>query len=206
MPKATPRKGKSPKRSVAWGRPASRRDRRWNYAMLGAAILALAYGVYAWQKASVSEDDFLALAERGQDALAEVESFPSKGRDHLSPGQTHRYQSRFPTSGPHAPAPTTPGVYSEPQPPTGLVHALEHGNIVVYYDEPGEDAMKQLEDWAGLYDGQWSGLVVTPSPGLGETVVLTAWTRRLDLDVFDPPAAAAFIDAYRGRGPEHPVR
>ena len=44
------------------------------------------------------------------------------------------------------------------------------------------------------------------TPDGGEAIVLTAWTKRLRLDPFDPAAAAAFIDAYRGRGPEHPVR
>ena|SRR5918996_4475010 len=79
-------------------------------------------------------------------------------------------------------------------------------NIVTYYDKPGAEGMKRLEGWAGLHDGQWSGLVVTPAAGLGEAVVLTAWTKRLELDTFNPAGAAAFIDAYRGRGPEHPVR
>ncbi len=208
MPKARSRRGKtgSPARSVTWGRPASRRDRRWNYAMLGAAVLALGYGAYAWQQAARGEDAFLTLAGQGRSALAQVQSIPSRGRDHLAPGQTHRYPSPFPTTGPHAPAPTLPGVYTRPQPPTGLVHAVEHGNIVIYYDAPGGAAMERLRAWADLYDGQWSGLVVTPSSGLGKAVVLTAWTKRLRLDAFDPAAAAAFIDAYRGRGPEHPVR
>ncbi len=42
--------------------------------------------------------------------------------------------------------------------------------------------------------------------GLGSDLVLTAWTKRLRLASFDAPLAAAFVDAYRGRGPEHPVR
>ncbi len=53
---------------------------------------------------------------------------------------------------------------------------------------------------------RWAGIVVTPKSGLGETVVLTAWTRVLRLKPFEPEAAAAFIDAFRGRGPERPVR
>ena len=35
---------------------------------------------------------------------------------------------------------------------------------------------------------------------------MTAWRKRLRLKTFDASAAAAFIDAYRGRGPENPVR
>jgi hypothetical protein len=49
-------------------------------------------------------------------------------------------------------------------------------------------------------------VIATRSSGLGKAVVLTAWRRILRLDEFDPPAAAAFIDQFRGRGPENPVR
>jgi hypothetical protein len=205
-PRAKRRKGSSHDRSVARGGPAKLRDRRWIYATLAAVVLAIGYGAYAWWNAATTESVFTALAERGQGALQRVESVPSLGGGHLSAGQTYQYQSRFPTSGPHSLTWTRPGVYAAPQHPTQLVHALEHGNIVIYYDAPGDAARRQLEKWAGHYDNQWSGLVVTPNPGLGNAVVLTAWARRLALDAFDPAAAAAFIDAYRGRGPENPVR
>ena len=66
--------------------------------------------------------------------------------------------------------------------------------------------LQTLDAWADVYDGRWDGIVVTPMVGLGQSVVLTAWNRRLDLDRFDPASAAAFIDGYRGRGPENPVR
>ena len=145
------------------------------------------------------------LAAEGRDALNEVRSFPSDGRAHLDPGQTYNYEHRFPTSGPHDPQPVEPGVYTESQPPTKLVHALEHGNIVIYYDEPAPKILNLLRTWAEHHDGKWSGLVLTPESGLGDEIVLTAWTKMLRLDPFDRVAAAAFIDTYRGRGPEHPV-
>ena len=44
------------------------------------------------------------------------------------------------------------------------------------------------------------------SSGLGKSVVLTAWRKILKLDSFEPAAAAAFVDTYRGRGPEKRVR
>jgi hypothetical protein len=87
-----------------------------------------------------------------------------------------------------------------------LVHALEHGHIVIYYDKPDAEALKTLRVWSGLYSGQWDGVVVTPKPGLGQKIVLTAWAKRLDQNQLDMPLAAAFIDAFRGRGPENPVR
>ena len=82
----------------------------------------------------------------------------------------------------------------------------EHGLIVVYYDKPGTEALETLTAWAQLYDAPWSGVVLTQKPGLGEALVLTAWNRLFRLERFDTAAAAAFIDAFRGRGPEKPVR
>ena len=70
----------------------------------------------------------------------------------------------------------------------------------------GPDALADLKDWAALYTGTWDGVVLTPMERLGEEVVLTAWTKTLRLEPFDAALAAAFIDRYRGRGPEHPVR
>ena len=48
--------------------------------------------------------------------------------------------------------------------------------------------------------------MAVPKQGLGQTIELTAWTKLLRLETWDAALAAAFIDAYRGRGPENPVR
>jgi hypothetical protein len=137
-----------------------------------------------------------------------IETIPAAAdaRTHIPPRAFYDYGTPFPTSGPHSPRWTETGFYSEPQPPTELVHALEHGNIVIYYDQPGSRALEQLKRWAEEHQGQWDGVVVVPSPGLKERVVLTAWEKRLMLDRFDGAAAAAFLDAFRGRGPEGAMR
>ena len=101
---------------------------------------------------------------------------------------------------------TKPDFYDVPQPASQLVHAVEHGHIVIYYERPGADALETLANWTALYDGNWDGVVATSMPGLGKKVVLTAWAKRLSLSRFDAAAAAAFIDEYRGRGPENLVR
>jgi hypothetical protein len=67
-----------------------------------------------------------------------------------------------------------PGYYETHQPPIHLVHALEHGHIVIYYDKPDAEGLKTLRVWSGLYSGQWDGVVVTLKPGLGQKIVLTA--------------------------------
>lgn len=49
-------------------------------------------------------------------------------------------------------------------------------------------------------------MLVVRREGLGQRLILTAWNKILRLDHFDPAVAAAFVDKYRGRGPENPVR
>lgn len=210
MAKAKVRRGKRSKRGggakIQWGGPAGKGTAPVNVILgVAAATAVIAAGAYFWQSRE-TEARFIEFVKAGQAALTGIETLANDGRSHLQPGQGHRYGSAFPTSGPHAQVWTTPGVYDTPQPPTLLVHALEHGNIVIYYDRLDPQALDMLKDWAGLYTGQWDGVVLTPSPGLGSSLMLTAWRKTLLLDTFDPAATAAFIDAYRGRGPENPVR
>ncbi len=208
MPKSRtrkkPRAGQA--RRLDWGAPAKAGSARINAALGAIAALAVvAGGLYLWRSAR-SQEAFLALAAAGHGALARVETTRNFGRGHLAVGQGHIYAGPFPTSGVHDPDWVRPGFYDEPQSPTKLVHSVEHGHIVVYYEDPGEDAVALLKDWAALYDGPFQGMLAVPSSGLGAAVVLTAWRRELRLQAFDAPAAAAFIDAFRGRGPEKPVR
>ncbi len=128
---------------------------------------------------------------------------PSAGNEHIA--GRHDYGTDFPTSGPHSATPLQPGFYDEPLRREGLVHALEHGNIVIYYDAPSDTAMQFLRRWTDAYRGGFDGVIVVRHPGLGERLVLTAWRHRLELDAFDA-RAALFVDALRGRGPEAPVR
>ena len=144
-----------------------------------------------------------AAAKKPQaDALANVKTMPDEGRWHLHPGEEWTYRSYPPTSGPHDPVPTPPGFYRQPQPFVKLVHALEHGNIVIYYDHPSPTVMAHLEQWAKTDTGRFNGVIVTPLRGIGTAVILTAWTKLLRLKPFDLRQAAAFLDAFRGKGPE----
>ena len=209
MPKSGIRKGR--KRPSGSGlmigersSPAKRRRRNVIIAVT-VTLIAVAIGAY-WWISSEAERDFLAIATEGNAALSGVKNERSLGGGHLRPGQTRTYASRFPTSGSHHSVPTEPGFYENRQSAIELVHALEHGHIVIYYDKPGAVVLDTLRRWTRLYSGHWSGIVATPMSRLGRKIVLTAWTKRLDQARFDMPAAAAFINAYRGRGPENPVR
>ena len=136
-------------------------------------------------------------------AYRDIQRERSLGREHID-GPID-YGTDFPTSGPHAPSPARPGFYDEALPLEPLVHALEHGNIVIYYDEPGDAAMNLIRGWTDQYQGVWDAVIAVPHEGLGEGIVLTAWQHRLELAKLDV-RASFFIDAFRGRGPENRVR
>ena len=176
------------------------------------ALVSIVLAISAWPALAQKNPDFmterdcLVLAVEGKAALSRVTNEKLLGRDHVRPGQSRTTRSRFPTSGSHHRVPIEPGFYQNQQSAIQLVHALEHGHIVIYYDKPGDAVLKTFRRWTRLYSGDWDGVVVTPMSGLGRKIVLTAWGKRLDQVLLDMPAAATFIDAFRGRGPEISVR
>ena len=140
--------------------------------------------------------------EQGAAGPAGTETLPDEGRWHMEPGEHWEYRSTPPTSGPHDPKWIKAGFYGTAQPPGKLVHSLEHGDVVSYYDRPATDVLSELKEWAKRHPGKWDGVIVTPMPGLGQGIILTAWRKRLRLDPFDASRAQAFLDAYLGHGPE----
>ena len=207
MPKSRTRKKsrQATSKPIKWGGQPAKASKRIDLVFGAIAAAALiAGGVYWWQGYQ-SGVEFEALAAQGQAALDRVKTTSGRG-GHLEPGQIQAYVERFPTSGMHDRVPVNPGFYRESQPATKLVHSVEHGNIVIYYESPGAEAIQRLKDWTSLYGGKWEGVIATPSSGLRKAVVLTAWRKSLRLAEFDAAAAAAFIDQFRGRGPEKSMR
>ncbi len=208
MPKSRTRKKstKGKPKSLDWGAGSAKGSGPINLVLGAVALVAVvAGGLYFW-KLQQAGSGFEALIAAGQPALAGVETTTDHGGGHLGPGQGHSYGIAFPTSGIHDRVPIAPGFYTEPQRATQLVHSAEHGHIVIYYEDPGAEARDTIEAWTTLFSGNWDGVVAVPSSGLGKAVVLTAWRKILKLDSFEPAAAAAFVDTYRGRGPEKRVR
>ena len=134
-----------------------------------------------------------------------VETIPAlaNARAHVPDGVAVDYGTPYPTSGVHSERRTEPGFYADRQPLPRLVHALEHGTIVIYYGEPGEEVLATLRAWCeGHQGGAFGGIIAVPDPKLSRGIVLTAWEHRLVLRRFNGTAAQEFIHAYHGRGPE----
>ncbi len=201
------KKGQSQSRPINWGPNVSSKQRTRDRLIVVVVIVAtIIGGGWFWWSQTQAMSVFEDLAAAGASTLDRVRTESSAGNDHLPIGQRITYPSQFPTSGAHDPRPIRGGFYDEPQWPERLVHSQERGNIVIYYDQLNPADRDLLKDWTSLYTGQWDGVVATPMPGIGRRVVLVAWTKLLRLRKFDAESAAAFIDAYRGRGPEQRVR
>ncbi|HET7685084.1 MAG TPA: DUF3105 domain-containing protein [Candidatus Limnocylindria bacterium] len=142
-----------------------------------------------------------------------------RGGGHVPPGTTCRasdepcgpdpYSSIPATSGPHwdPSGIANWGVYTTPQNETQLIHNLEHGGIVVWY-QPGqidEAALTQLTDWATsqLRSARFK-VIVSPwsGPDFGHPIAATAWNFLLYQDALDVGQLQGFMDARYGRSPE----
>lgn len=148
---------------------------------------------------------------------------PNDGGEHIDDGTDCRaatapcgpdpYSSVPATSGPHWGAtPANWGAYSTPLPESQVIHNLEHGGIVIWYDPAllEDAAVDELTSYVeGQVDTGIGGrfkFILSPWSGeedLGGALALTAWRQLLILEAFDMDAVRAFADAnYLRRAPE----
>lgn len=123
------------------------------------------------------------------------------------------YSSVPATSGPHwdPSGIANWGVYETPQPESQLVHNLEHGGIVIWYDpdsvdQEGIDSLTQLvqrqnaQGVGGRYKwilSPWGESEPLPSP-----IVASSWNWLLELVEADISAIEAFASEHYGIAPE----
>ena len=138
-----------------------------------------------------------------------VEVFDNEGNEHLESGKRAFYKTDPPTSGPHDPRWLPPSIYKiEETRPELLVHNLEHGNIVIYFDRSGlsEDDIAWLTELSKKYIGQWDGVLMVTRNDKANPLILTAWRAVLRLKGLEKERVMSFVDLFRGRGPENRVR
>jgi hypothetical protein len=142
---------------------------------------------------------------QGVDCREAPQSDPNCGTD--------PYSSVPAASGPHwgTPAGFDWGVYSTPQPEGALIHNLEHGGIVIWYDPEQLDAAgvdtlaryveaQNATGISGRYKfilSPWGEAEPLPAP-----VVAAAWRYLLELETADTDAIAEFARSRYGRSPE----
>lgn len=138
-----------------------------------------------------------------------VQLFENEGQEHVAAGTRVTYKSTPPTSGPHYARWAAPSVYEEGEvQPELLVHNLEHGNVIIYFDRSAlaQGEVEELINLQKKFIGQWDGVLLVGQKNKETPVILTAWRVMLPLKGYDRERISQFLNAYRGRGPENPVR
>lgn len=123
------------------------------------------------------------------------------------------FNSDPPTSGPHYDAPLEAGFYDEataadirPYPTGYLVHNLEHGYIVFWYNCEILDEVECTELKGQLQevmdDARNIKVVAFPWTSTDFPVVATSWGRIQEFESFDTKMAFRFVSSNRNRAPE----
>ncbi len=112
------------------------------------------------------------------------------------------YRVEPPAGGNHSPQAAPARTYTEDQvPPDGqLVHALEHGYVILWHrpDLSREDRAALQE----VADRHEQDVLVVPRPRLPTPVAATAWGNRLLCRTMEADALDLFTREYRNKGPE----
>jgi Protein of unknown function (DUF3105) len=159
--------------------------------------------------------DGVPVAQAAKAAGCETESFLAKSREHTADlSQTIKYASKPPTSGNHYQEWAEDGAYEDPPDIKMLVHALEHGRIIIWLNQKKLTA-DQRANIKAYYDSDTYQMLITPdTSGMTYAVAATAWNRdpqpngtgqllgcpRYNDDVYT--AIESFKDEHRSRGPE----
>lgn len=138
----------------------------------------------------------------------------TQGNAHITSDQrnTFVYNSTPPTSGPHYGSLAQWGIHREPVPYELLLHNLEDGGVVIYYqcgDAGCDETRSALEAIVEPYDRADQHVVLAPNEPLwsdgvsshsdmGAPIAVTAWSRLLTLDTVDEERIQAFIGKYMG--------
>jgi hypothetical protein len=140
-----------------------------------------------------------------------IENHPVEGCYHVPCPPASSYATRPPSSGDHDGNWPDFHTYPQPVPWANLVHALEHGAIVIVYNCPGgcpdEVAQAQAFIDALPVDSLCTGadprrVILAPDPTLDVRWAATAWTWTLRAGCFLTDAFAAFARDHYGQGRE----
>lgn len=161
--------------------------------LLGAFLLA---GVAAFVLDRQRDQRALARALGAGSCETDRRTDPTQGDGHVV---TPVFRVDPPAGGDHSEQGAEAGVFAGDRVPDDgrLVHALEHGYVVLWH-RPGTDTAA-LERVAEEHEGD---VIVAERASLPVPVAATAWERRLLCGEVEPAALERFVDAYVGEGPE----
>lgn len=127
-----------------------------------------------------------------------LQTFPELDATHV-PGRV-TYDQEPPAGGPHNQAWLNCGVYDQKQQNENAVHSLEHGAVWITYD-PATTTDDEIAALIDLAPTTYS--VVSPYPGIGEAMAISAWGAQLRFTDVADPAVEEFLTEF-WRSPNAP--
>jgi hypothetical protein len=141
-----------------------------------------------------------------------VEAHPPTAWDHLTPCDPVSYDTNPPSGGSHYFVWAAFQNYDFAVPQGFLVHSLEHGAVIYWYNCPeGCSAeVAQAEAFIAALpsdplcagNGSERRVILVPSPDLSTRWAASTWGYTLTADCFDSTAMRSFYDAHYGQGRE----
>jgi hypothetical protein len=132
---------------------------------------------------------------------------PDMGKNHVQVGTQVNYNSNPPSSGPHYDQALRAGFYDNVVPDGNIVHSLEHGYVVIWYNCEGlsgadcQDLKDNIE--RVIIDHNTYKLIGMDRTGAMEHLIaLTSWGKLAYLNEFDESFINDFIDANQNHSPE----
>jgi hypothetical protein len=136
----------------------------------------------------------------------EVEEIDPGDPLHEELGTEIQYNSDPPVGGTHYPVWVEPGLYEEVVEDGYLVHNLEHGYVIIWFDcddlsdsecDVLKDDIQSVIDYFDSYK-----VIGMPRSGMQTVLALTSWGRIARLDAFDFDLIVSFIEQYQEDSPE----
>ena len=112
------------------------------------------------------------------------------------------YTSNPPTSGPHAGSPMAFKVLDNPAPKENLIHNMEHGGVVVWYNTSNQDVINQLKDITNGALDRRRLVVMSEYTGMeADMIAITSWTRldKFPVSEMDRERVQNFIETNNKR-------
>lgn len=185
------------------------RARRRKKIGLGALAAVLAIAIVGFTVVKLGESRSksaaavkAAAAAAGCDGLKE---YPDAGRQHIdnaTPDKRVPYTSTPPTSGDHyGVMPPNPNFYTEPTlRPERYVHALEHGQIFIHYNDIPQAQVDELEKIQSEHTASTS---VMKNPEIKAPVAITGWRYMEQCQKVSRTVIENFIEQRCNKGPEN---
>ena len=141
-----------------------------------------------------------------------IETPPLLDSPHVPETENPAYNSNPPSSGPHYPQWAQFQEFESPVPAGYLVHALEHGAVVLLYKcegaacDPIKANLRKVRD-AVPADPRCdptirARVIIAPMPTLDVPVAAAAWGWTYKAQCFDQPTLEAFAKTHYAQGPE----